>query len=376
MANKLAFLEWCRTDGTSLQQQLVEHTTIIQHHIKHGLIHAWSTIFLNITCSQLINQIWNRNLAWANAGTLTAANTQITKFVECFYTVEQACKNSTNTTGIDMTINMTANQSPDWAYIQAGSTAYTLESLLQYRILSSLQTTIIQKDYILLAVSFHMSAIFILVNYLGRSVYHSHIAGHALAGTISRQEPQDAGCILSLRNQLFITNQYNMDSWQSSYQTSITLIGNQTDSTIFRNTEISTGYTHISMEEFLPKSLSGQLNHIRNILARYFMVNFFFKHLGTLIAIQMNSWHNHMGWTLTSQSNHPLTQVCFLYPDTIISKAFIHMNFFGSHGFRFYYPFYIVFLANINEDFLYLISVLSTENFGTTLLQACLKFIC
>ena len=83
-----------------------------------------------------------------------------------------------------------------------------------------------------------------------------------------------------------------------------------------------------------------------------------------------------MGWTLTCQSNHPLAQVCFLYADTIISKAFIHMNFFGSHGFRFYYPFYIVCLANINEDFLYLITVLGTINLGTTLLQACLKFIC
>ena len=221
-----------------------------------------------------------------------------------------------------------------------------------------------------------MSAIFILINNLGRTIHHGHIAGHALAGTISRQEPQDAGCILSLRNQLFITNQYNMDSWQSSYQTSITLIGYQTNSSVLCNTKVGTGYTHISLKEFLTQSLSGQLNHIRNILARYLMVNFLLKHLGTLITIQMNSWHNHMRWTLTCQSNHPLTQVCFLYADTIISKAFIHMNFFGSHGFRFYYPFYIVCLANINEDFLYFISVLSTENLSATLLQACLKFIC
>ena len=376
MTDKLTLLKWCRTDGTSLQQKLVEHTTIIQHHIEHGLIHARSTIFLNITCSQLINQIWNRNLAWADAGTLTAADTQITKFVEGFYTVEQTCKNSTNTAGIDMAINMTANQSPDWANIQAGSTAYTLKSLLQYRILSSLQTTVIQEDYILLAVSLYMLAVFILVNNLGRTIYHSHIAGHALTGTISRQEPQNAGCILSLRNQLFITNQYDMDSWQSSYQAGITLISNQTDSTIFCNTEISTGYTHISLKKFLTQSLSGQLNHIRNILARYLMVNFLLKHLGTLIAIQMNSRHNHVRWALTCQSNHPFAQVCFLYPDIIIGKAFIHMNFFGSHGFGFYYPLYIVFLTNINEDFLYLISVLSTKNLGTTLLQACLKFIC
>ena len=83
-----------------------------------------------------------------------------------------------------------------------------------------------------------------------------------------------------------------------------------------------------------------------------------------------------MRWLMTCNSNHPLAQVSFLNLYAIISKALIHVNFFRSHGLRLYYLMNIVFPADLNEDSLYLIAVLSTIEYATALLNTSLELIC
>ena len=103
MTNILASLERCLANESSLQQQIVEGAAVIQH-IEEGAVHRWCAMRLYITAAQLINNVWNRNLAWTYGGALAAANTQITEFMEVFYTIQETCQDCTYTAGIDVAV--------------------------------------------------------------------------------------------------------------------------------------------------------------------------------------------------------------------------------------------------------------------------------
>ena len=274
-----------------------------------------------------------------------------------------------------MAVYMSAYQCPDRAYIQAGCTAHALISLLEYRVLGCLKTAVIQNDNVLLAVFLHHLALVILVDDLGRAVHHGHVAGHALAGTIARQQAENLGSILGSRNQLLIADEHYVDSRQGSYQAGIALIGNQTNGTVLGNTEVGTGDAHVCLQELLAEILAGQLNHVRDILARHINVQLLLEHLRTLIAVQMDSRHNHVGWLLPLDGDHPLAQVCLLHADVMVPKALIEVNFLRCHGLGLYYALYVVFLADLDEVFLYCIAILGAEDMSPSLFEACLELI-
>ena len=65
----------------------MEQSSVIKYIIKEGLIHSWHAVLFNISVSQFVNKIRNRNLARTYRSTGPTANTQITELIKVFYTI-------------------------------------------------------------------------------------------------------------------------------------------------------------------------------------------------------------------------------------------------------------------------------------------------